>query len=242
MLFSCLQKVSGWQRELIVSFPGGHWHAIYRKKTLSRWMGEWLGRDQYRWLLSKLKNCRPAEVEVCDVYFENNKSLGLTLTHLARSWAFSFPTFNSLWLSPVIKATEWRLVAGGVATSPCSVMHLANEAHALHWKQDLLDWGKNVAKENTISKLGDYPIQMYPMDHGHPHVHLIDPQFSGPKGSTQTLAKYRVDCFERMEGPPRWDKQMRTWIEAHKEQLLCSWGRCQRGGHPYQIQSGEGEG
>jgi hypothetical protein len=69
----------------------------------------------------------------------------------------------------------------------------------------------------------------YPKEHGHPHVHLVDPQ------SYKTLAKFRIDKFARMEGPPRWDTAVRVWVDRNKDELMLSWQRCQRGEHPYRI-------
>jgi hypothetical protein len=229
MLFSGLQQVSRQQSKVIIAFPLEYWHKLYGAKPFAVWVSEWLGRDRYRWLLSKLRQDYPAGNEISDVYFENKKTVGITLARLAGSWAFGFPMDNSPWHSPSLTATEWYLDGNDVAHHACTVMHIANEAHATHWQYELYDWGKLLANENIIDKLGSYPIQMYPLDHGYPHVHLIDPQ------SLKTLAKYRVDCFERLEGLPDWDKSMYSWIATHQAQLLRSWARCQRGGHPYQI-------
>lgn len=174
-----------------------------------------------------------------DVYLNNEKAVGLTFSYLVGSWSFSFPVTNSLWLSPSITATECRLEGDDIIERVCVIKHLANGAHATHWRQGLVDWGRELAEGNTIGNLASYPIQMYPLDHGYPHVHLIDSQLLTSAGRPKTLAKYRIDRFERMEGPPPWDNDMRAWIERHRYLLLDSWERCQRGGHPYRITGGE---
>ena len=229
VLFLGLRQVSRYQSKVAIAFLPQYWNAVYGAKTLSVWLSEWLGRDQYRWLLSRLRHDYPTENEISDVYFNSKKSVGMTRAHLARSWAFSFPIVNSPWVSPFISATEWYLDGDSVVGRACTVMHLANEAHATHWQYDLCDWGEVLANENIIGELEGYLIEMYPLDHGYLDVHLIDPQL------LTTIAKYRVDCFERLEGPPYWDKNMRSWITTHQDQLLRSWARCKRGGHPYRI-------
>ena len=235
MLFACLRQVSRHQPDVTMAFPSGHWHALCGTQPLSVWVREWLGRTEYQWLLSKLQNVCPMDSQDTDVYLNNQKAVGLTFSHLVGSWTFSFPVTNPLWLSPSITATECCLEGGDLIERECVIKHLANGAHATHWQQDLVDWGRELAEGSTIGNLASYPIQMYPYDHRPPHVHLIDPQLFTPAGRPKTLAKYRIDRFERMEGRPSWDNYMCSWIERHRDLLLGSWERCQRGGHPYRI-------
>ncbi len=159
----------------------------------------------------------------------------MTLSHLAQSWVFSFPMPNSPWISFDIAATECRLEDQDIGEYACSIRQLASKDHAAHWLNDLADWGREVAADNILWEFADHVIEMYPLDHGYAHVHLVARGEYGAGGRAKTVAKYRIDRFERMEGPPRWDWDMREWIETHKDQLLLSWGRCQKGGHPYRI-------
>lgn len=239
MLFACLRQVSHHQPGVTLIFPCGHWHELCGTKPLSAWVRGWLGKTEYQWLLSKLRNVCHMDSQDIDVYFNEQKAVGLTFSHLVGSWTFSFPIINSNWLFPSITATECRLVGDDITERVCVIKHLSNSAHAIHWREEMADWGRELAVANTIDSLASYPIQMYPLDHGYPHVHLIDPQLFTPIGRPKTLAKYRVDRFERMEGLPSWDKDMCFWIEQHRDLLLCSWERCQRGGHPYRITGGE---
>jgi len=38
-----------------------------------------------------------------------------------------------------------------------------------------------------------------------------------------------------LEGRNEWDHAMEAWVKVHRDELLLSWERCQRGGHPYRI-------
>ncbi|NMG14474.1 hypothetical protein [Aromatoleum bremense] len=234
-LFACLQQVSRHQPDVTMALPTGHWHELCGAKPLSAWVREWLGRTEYQRLLPRLRNVCPMDSLDTDVYFNNQKAVGLSFSHLVGSWAFSFPVANSDWLSSSITASACRLEGEDIAEQACEIQHVANCAHATRWQQNLVDWGRGLTEGNTIGELANYPIQMYPLDHGYPHVHLVDPQRLTPTGRPKTLAKYRIDRFERMEGPPSWDNDMRSWIERHTKLLLSSWGRCQRGQHPYRI-------
>jgi hypothetical protein len=61
-------------------------------------------------------------------------------------------------------------------------------------------------------------------------LHLLD------QGSRNSLAKYRIDVFERPEGPPTWDTEMKAWVTQYRDQLLRSWTRCQQGGFPFELE------
>ena len=235
MLFNCLREAHCHHPGLKIAFPEGFWHALHSGKPLYVWLKQWLERDQYRWFISKLQENHTQENLVSDVYFNDKKAWGMTLSHLAQSWVFSFPVSDSPWVSFEIAATEYRLEDSGIGEHACSISQLASEDHAAHWHNDLADWGREVAPDNIVWEFADHVIEMYPLDHGHAHVHLVARGKYGAGGHAKTVAKYRIDRFERMEGPPRWDGDMCEWVKKHKDQLLLSWGRCKRGGHPYRI-------
>ncbi|MBV5347354.1 DUF4160 domain-containing protein [bacterium] len=221
MLFTCVREVSRRKIELDVVFIAGHWHGLAGTKPLSQWIKQWIGNDNFKWLLSRVRNVA-ASTQDCEVSFENKKADGLTHAHVAGSWAFSFPVPDSPWLAPQVAATEHCLGVDGLDEHQCAIRNLGTSDHVRHWRQELEDWGRVLAGNNVISSISGYPLLMYPNDHGYPHVHLVDPDIikEGRKG---TLAKYRVDVFERMEGPPRWDSEVRPWIERHRADLLSSW-------------------
>lgn len=70
-----------------------------------------------------------------------------------------------------------------------------------------------------------------PSEHGTPHVHVVD------GANRRTIAKYKIEPFELMEGKPKLYAEMRNWIAINKTPLLNSWDRCMHGGHPYTIAS-----
>lgn len=237
-LFTCLREASRQQQEFELVFPEGHWHGLCGAKPLSAWMKDWLGRDNYRWLLARIRNRAAPRSDDCEVRFASKSAAGLTFAHLAGSWAVSFPVSNSPWTSEIVAALEFRLDAEGVSECNCEIRNLAHEGHACHWAKDLADWGCVLADNYRIGNVAGYAIAMYPLDHLPPHIHLIDPEsFTEVNGRRRpkTLAKYRVDRLELMEGASRWNNEMYLWIEDHREALLRSWDRCQRGYHPYCI-------
>ena len=232
-LFNCLRDVSHRQDELYLAFVVGHWHSLCGGKPLSQWVRQWIGNGNYQWLLPRVKNVA-ASAQNCEVNFKSQKAEGLTYAHLAGSWAVSFTLPNSPWLAPEVSAMEVCLDAEELTERECTIRNFGAEDHVRYWEQSLADWSQVLANNNVIATIAGYPLMMYPCDHGYPHVHLVDPHFI-KEGRKRTLAKYRIDQFERMEGHPRWDSEIRPWIERYRTDLLRSWERCQQGDHPIRI-------
>ena len=230
-LITGLRRVSHIRPECTFAFPQEQWHASYANKPLSVWIKVWVNTEYFQWFLSKICNVNQSADLLRQVYFQEQPTVGMTLAHIDESWAFSFPKVGSPWLSHYVAATEYRQEGGNIIREECEIAHLANETHASHWRQKMNDWGRDVAGNNTIGLISGYMIKMYPCprEHGHPHVHLVDPH------SYKTLAKFRIDKFERMEGPPRWDTPVSVWVDHNRDELMLSWERCQRGAHPYRI-------
>ncbi len=234
-LYSCIREMHKLQPGAKVNFPKDSLHALCNARPLSVCMKEWLGEQQYYWFLIKLGISDPRNEEIIDIYLDGKKAVGLTYAHLAGSWTVSFPVNDSPWISPSIAAIEYSTSGGDVISKDCLIKNLAQVDHVNHWGKQLSDWGLEIAESNIIGKLGELLIVMYPLEHGHPHVHLVDNQLYDINNHRKTLAKYRVDCFERMEGRPQWDGQMREWIENNREKLIRGWKRGKQGGHPYII-------
>ena len=200
----------------------------------------YLKRDQYRRLLSRLKNVVDTEIPLDrDVEVDGVSSLGLTLADLAaiqsgNGWAISLPLKDSPWLHPHIEAHRSVLNQQAIIEKPvpCKVAHLSLEAHLGHWQQELQDWGTSISVSSKLDELDGHPIVMYssPREHGPAHVHLL-----ASKTNNKTLAKYRIEDFCRYEGQPIWDTEMQHWITTYRDQLLRSWERCQKGHHPYEL-------
>lgn len=235
VLFACLRKVARHQPQITIAFPSGCWHAVLGEKPLSAWLQEWLERSQYQWLLSKVRNIDSLPLEITDVYFGETKAIGLTMSFVAGAWSCSFPVSNSSWLSHSIDAIQYRLEGNDVVQSMCTVRHLSNDLHVAYWEDSLHEWGRILAENNTVGDHHGYLLQMYPLDHAPPHIHLIDPVILASDRRPRTLAKYRIDRFERMEGEAQWDNQVRSWIERNRDDLLLSWERCIRGKHPFRV-------
>jgi len=231
-LWEGLREVRRYQAQYWVSFPSEQWHAICHGKPLSAWLQLWLGRDRYRWLLALVRNHSNSPDLCREVYYDDQHALGMTLALLGETWVFSFPKSDSPWLEPRLSAREVVLDEsnGMLREEDCEILHIACRQHAEYWREQLADVGRIVAEANEITQMQRNSIDMYPLDHGYPHVHLVERLW--PR---RTLAKFRIDRFARLEGRSEWDHAMERWIEAHREELLLSWARCQRGGHPYRV-------
>lgn len=197
-------------------------------------------KTRYQRLLTRLRPLSEIKSSLDhEVRFDGESTIGLTLADVAagrwkNGWAMSLFLPNSPWLHSSVEAQRWQLTDDGILEGPtdCQIGHLSCIDHVNHWQTQIRDWGILVADSSILDEIDGHPIVMYsaPREHGLPHVHLLQ-----SRACRTTLAKFRIDVFERFEGKPRWDIQMKAWIEQHRERLLCSWERCQRGGHPYQI-------
>jgi hypothetical protein len=227
-----LRQVKRYHHEYSLAIPCGQWHALYAGMPLSAWMAQWLGRDHYRQMLAKIQEADQPDDLLREVYFVGGRAIGLTFARLAQSWTFSFPIADSPWLNAAIPAQDVCVDdAGIIHETDCQIQHISCEDHTEYWCAALADWGRHIAESCEIAVVDGHPIDMYlaPREHGHPHVHLV----GGIK--RHTMAKYRIDVFERMAGPPDWDPAMRRWIESHRDELLLSWQRCMHGEWPYKI-------
>lgn len=229
-MFLGLLALSRVRNNFSLIVPKGHWHALYLNKPLCNWLEGWLGKDRYRWLRAKVRQDVTIP-DLCEVHCAGNVSAGITLAHLGDSWTVSIPIPQSEWSEAEITGVKYEINDNAKSSEDtCVVKNLASELHAAHWQGALLDWGRRIAETNEIANVAGHAIDMYPLDHGYPHVHLVSPYPPRP-----TIAKYRIDVFGRLEGPPQFDREMKEWIAQNQILLLASWGRCQRGQHPFKI-------
>jgi hypothetical protein len=117
-------------------------------------------------------------------------------------------------------------------SSIVDVAHISSEKHIHRWRDDIMNWGYQIAKSWKIHEFNGMPVVMYPGPKEHPpaHVHLLE-----NNGSGRTVAKYLVEVFERAKGPPTWDGYMKHFIDSNRETLLHSWELCQKGKKPIEI-------
>lgn len=199
-----------------------------------------LPKDRYRRLLLRVKKIsdldRPDKREV---HFSGHAAFGLTLADMAadewmHGWAVSLALSHSPWLQSTIAGQRLVLNDQGDFDDPikCVVGHLSSANHVKHWQAEIRDWGANIAASCELTVIDGHPVVMYPgpLEHGPAHVHLLE-----SPGSRRTLAQFEIDQFRRYKGLPTWDTQMKEWITKHREPLLRSWDRCQRGGLPYTL-------
>ena len=234
-IFECLREAAHHHPKVHIAFSNGQWHSILAGKPFSVWIRGCLTRTQYQWLQAKLHVIGAMDDPLVEIYFNGKWAKGLSMAYIANTWAFSFPVSNSPWLSRTIEGIVVSLNGNDLAEMPCSVRHMATREHATSWQLELFVWGREIAEDNLVAMLGHYRIVMYPCDHLPPHVHLISPREVEGGGRGKTVAKFRIDNFERMEGPPSWDGDMHEWVSDNKDHLLACWARCKRGGHPFRV-------
>lgn len=227
----CLARIMAFRGECSIVFAANNWNASMVGKPLSVWVRDWIDRDLYRRLIGKMHDVGDTHDLCCEVQIQGEKAVGLTLASLADTWAFSFPVIDSNWRGPNVTAPAYCLDETGETVVERDIRHVSLCEHASYWREKLIEWGKTISRTCEIAVVAGHSVVMYqaPREHGYPHVHLV----CGQKGDT--IAKYRVDTFVRMQGPPKYDAEMRSLIEEYRQQLLESWERCQRGRHPYRI-------
>jgi len=218
------------RRELSLAVTSADWHAQLLNLPFSVQMRRWLGADRYTQLLGILRHSEHTLASI-EVAHSGTVSAGLTLALIANSWAISLVRAMSPWAGTTIRARRFELLDNGnAAEEDCDVRNIGTEAHGVYWTETIQGWGQAEAANNELALVAEHVVEMYPLDHGYPHVHLVS---RNPPG--RTVAKYRVDVFSRLEGLPDFDNAMRNWIEEHREALLQSWLRCQKGQHPYRL-------
>jgi len=196
-LWQGLQEIRKYQSEYWLSFPSEQWHVCCAGKPLSIWMQLWLGRDRYRWLQLKVRIQNNSSDLYREVYFNDQHAVGMTLALLSQSWVFSFPKSDSPWLEPRLVAREVIIdeTTTAVKEEDCEVLQIACLQHVEYWRERLASMGRTVADVNEITQLQGNSIDMYPLDHGYPHVHLVE-----RLSPRRTLAKFRIDRFARLAG------------------------------------------
>jgi hypothetical protein len=230
-LYSGLRAISSVRESFHMAVAKGQWHMPFHDRPLSYWVENWLGRDKYRWLAARIRQDE-ATPDLCEVRANDGApSTGLALAELMNSWTASFALPSTPWANAEIRAFKYELDQNADSSeSECVIKNIGMDEHALHWTHGLSDWGRDIADTNHISTVAGNPVDMYPHDHGYPHVHVV--RIESPRS---TIAKFRIDEFSRMEGPNYLDKEMKQWIEHNRALLLASWNRCKRGEHPYKV-------
>jgi hypothetical protein len=195
-------------------------------------------KDKYRRLLPKIKRLSSqGHAWDHEILYQGRSAIGLTLAdwdgvEWGNGWAVSLISGNSEWNDHTVSAHRNTFNQEEFIESACDIGHLSTAAHVELWEGAIRDWGAVIAQSGTLDMLGSHPIVMYsaPLEHNPPHVHLLE-----SKNDHRTIAKFRIEDFVREKGEPDWDIDMKEWLQTHQPQLLRSWERCQRGGHPYKL-------
>jgi hypothetical protein len=214
-----------------IAFPAGKLQFDCGGLPLSTRIKEaYPNRDKYRKLLTKIRNLPNLDIQLLkNVYWEEKLAHGLTLADSINSWAVSLFLKDTHLALAIITVQRYELDEVNdkfIGPNESTIKHLSTTSHTQQWIAEIRDWGATVASSCTLEKINGYPVVMYqgPKEHNPPHVHLLD------KKSGASLAKYEIEEFSRIKGPPTWDADMKIWIAQYRDQLLKSWARCQQGG------------
>jgi hypothetical protein len=239
LLFECLKTVAKVRAAFAVVFAPGSLDKILcgeQARPLRALLRSTLGNDRFTWLIGHLRNAPMDAALDREVQIAGESGFGLLLAHLSESWSVSLLPTPPKWDQVEIDALKVCLEEVGILESQCTVRHVARPDHVAHWKNQLVEYGFEADGSNVIAKLGDLDVEMYPLDHGYPHIHLVDRRPDGTSRRPVTVAKYRIDKFERMEGGPRYDSELKEFTCRNREHLMRSWNACQRGEHPFQLE------
>jgi hypothetical protein len=235
-----IEATAALRQDAVIVFINESWHLDCDGVPFSeRFRSELVSsRDRYRQILRRIKKVDRFELDR-QVSLQKKSAIGLMFSELAalewaHGWAISLASGNSLWLENSLNVTVDSLDEYGNLNEPVEfqICQLSAVAHVESWKDLIQDWGAIIGNSSHLAMLDEHPIVMYsaPLEHEPPHIHLLE-----SVNSHNTLAKFEINPFNRPKGPPTWDSRMRPWIELHKDQLLTSWLRCQRGGHPFAL-------
>lgn len=237
-LFENVKKI---RPETRIAFPSNSWHADCDGIPLSERIRVELSsaKDRYRQFLMRVKRVEEIKLDR-EVSFLGNIALGLQYTELSvlnwkNGWAISLPTKNTHWNSDFLSVDVQWLMADGSLTSPIQnkIGHISHPTHITPSTTDIEDWGLTVSASSFLTLLDGHPVVMYsaPLEHEPPHLHLLE-----SPSDHRTIAKFEIDPFKRVKGIDSHDSRVRSFVDTYKMQLLHSWKRCQRGGHPYVLQ------
>lgn len=239
-LAKALDSAFALRHDCRLGFPPDCWNADCGGLPLAQRFRNSLSKERYLRVLARAVHLSGGDLDLArEVRFQGAASVSMTCADMAaaragRGWVASLAANNSHWQVHTLQGARTVLQDSGESTGPdpCEIGNLAAESHVQHWRSDLLDWGRTVAASAHLADVAGHPVVMYsaPLEHGPPHVHLLE-----SRNAPRTLAKYRIDVFERAKGPPHWDAEMREWVADYQDQLLQSWQRCQAGGHPYAL-------
>ncbi|CAE6706063.1 hypothetical protein G2912_01085 [Paraburkholderia aspalathi] len=231
---ACIEAVERLRKDYILVVPDGVWHSLHNGRPFHVWLNSCIGTDRYRRLLGRVRQRTFVNNGLSEFRYNGRIAFGMTNAVLTDSWAVSVPIPGSDWLSDIVDGVLAKVdqESGDYSEECCTVSHASLINHIDRWKQEIQDWGKIVAEDNLIAMVDGLRVEMYPLDHGYPHLHVVSPEKPYP-----TIAKYRIDNGERLEGDATLDGRFDPWISAHHAHLNDSWERCSRGAHPYKLKT-----
>jgi hypothetical protein len=226
--------------ETRIAFPSSSWHADCDGVALSERIRVELSsaKDRYRQFLSRVKRVDEISLDR-EVSFLGNLSQGLQYTELSvlnwkSGWAISLPTKNTHWDLDFLNVDVQWLDENGSLIAPIKnkIGHIAHADHIASSVTEIEDWGLAISASSFLTLLDGHPIVMYsaPLEHEPPHLHLLE-----SPSDHRTIAKFEIDPFKRIKGADDHDSRVKNFVDTYKSQLLHSWKRCQRGGHPYVL-------
>lgn len=220
--------------DIRISFSRGVFHEHIAGRSFLSWLEQWLGKERVQKLKARALQPLPDDhlpvVDLeCELSVNERPGEGITRAHLADSWSWSLGVSKAGAADESIRALKTTIHDRHDST--VSVRNIASPLHGERWAKDLTEWGLTLSSNNIITEIDRLVIIMYPLDHGHPHVHVHN------KDIRNLNAKYRIDKYEALtnRNPDGLDAFMELWIEEHREVLLHSWARCKAGQFPLKL-------
>jgi len=197
-------------------------------------MDNWLGRDRWRKLrLNSIQPTAPTHQPThtldCELQCNGIGGEGLTRAYISDSWAWSLATTSTHSNEHKIDAKKTSIEQE--PEREVEVKNLASEKHVAHWTEKLGSWGEQLSNNHVIANIDRYIVVMYPLDHGHPHIHIRS------LDDAQLNAKYRIDEFEPLTNKQSktLDQTIQRWVERNHTLLTQSWTRCSAGNFPLKV-------
>ncbi|RQO60566.1 hypothetical protein DBR47_09445 [Paucibacter sp. KBW04] len=217
-----------------ISFSRGFFHGIVAERPFLSWLELWLGKERAQKLKGRavqpMQQGVPPFAELdCELSVLGRPGEGVTRAHLADTWAWSLALPETGAIDSMIRAD--RVSVEHDQVTEVEVRNLASDPHAENWADEFSTWGQTVSANHVIAQVDGLLFIMYPLDHGHPHLHVH------AQDDSSLNAKYRVDKFEALtsRNPAGLDAKMGAWIAEHRNALLKSWERCQAGKFPLKL-------
>jgi hypothetical protein len=140
--------------------------------------------------------------------------------------------FFPYWSRDEVEVEYTRVEADAVVTTTVVVPNLSGLASIARHRKLIASIGRDMSSSSLVCRGDGFVVRMWSEDHDPPHFHVL------PRASTsRTLAKYRIDTLEVMEGKlgAALRNRVNDWARRNAVQLMENWHLCRNGDHPMRL-------